>query len=336
MRAIVYNEAGAIAREGSLIDVVLDDPVARGRDLLVEVRAVALNPVDTKVRSTRPPQDGRGVLGYDAAGVVRSVGPEVTLFRTGDEVFYAGSIARPGTNSELHLVDERIVGRRPSSTSWAEAAALPLTSITSWEALFDRMDVRRPVPGAAHAVLVIGSGGVGSIAVQLARQLTDLTVIATASGGEATRRIQELGAHHVVDHTLGLAPQVADIGLGAPGFVFSTTHSDQHVVDIAQLIAPQGRFGLIDDLKVLDVVPFKMKAVSIHWELMFTRSMFNTPDMDKQGLLLNEIASLVDAGRLRASVAERLSPINAENLRHAHAMLEQGAVRGKITLEGWR
>ena len=336
MRAIVYNEAGAIAREGSLVDVVLDDPVATGRDLLVEVRAVALNPVDTKVRSTRPPQDGRGVLGYDAAGVVRSVGPEVTLFRTGDEVFYAGSIARPGTNSELHLVDERIVGRRPSSTSWTEAAALPLTSITSWEALFDRMDVRRPVPGAAHAVLVIGSGGVGSIAVQLARQLTDLTVIATASGGDATRRIQELGAHHVVDHTLGLAPQVADLGLGAPGFVFSTTHSDQHVGDIAQLIAPQGRFGLIDDPKVLDVAPFKMKAVSIHWELMFTRSMFNTPDMDKQGQLLNEIAGLVDAGRLRASVAERLSPINAENLRHAHAMVEQGAVRGKITLEGWR
>ena len=205
MHAIVYRQAGSIDREDALVGVELEAPIARGYDLLVEVRAVSVNPADTKLRAKVAPQNGQRVLGFDAAGVVRTVGPDVTLFRPGGEVFYAGDVNRSGTDAELHLVDERIVGRKPSSLSWAEAAALPLTTLTAWEALFDRLDVRRPVPGGAHAVLVIGSGGVGSVAVQIARQLTNLTVIATGAGEDAVSRIQDLGAHLVVDHRQPLA-----------------------------------------------------------------------------------------------------------------------------------
>ena len=337
MRAVAYNEAGPIDRPESLLDKTFDDPVAEGRDLLVEVRAVSVNPVDVKVRQSAE-RTGAGwkTLGWDAAGIVRAVGPEVTAFSVGDEVFYAGSIARAGTNSELHLVDERIVALKPRTLDWPEAAALPLTSITAWEALFDRLDVRKPVSGAADALLVIGgAGGVGSMAIQLARQLTDLTVIATASRPETSDWARDLGAHHIVDHSRPLAPQVEALGLGAPAFVFSTTHSDRHQTDIAALIAPQGRFALIDDPVSLDVLPFKRKSVSIHWELMFTRSLFGTTDMGEQGRLLAEVARLADAGQLRTTLTERLSPINAANLKRAHQMVESASMRGKVALENW-
>lgn len=337
MKAVAYRQAGPIDRPDSLIDVDLPTPVAAGRDLLVEVAAISVNPVDTKVRTSSAPAPGdTKVLGWDAVGRVVATGSNANAFRPGDEVWYAGSIARPGANSQFHLVDERLVGRKPKSLSNPEAAALPLTAITAWEMLFDRLDVRRSVPGAANAILLIGgAGGVGSIAIQLARALTNLTVIATASRPETAAWARELGAHHVVNHSRLLADEVAALGLGAPAFVFSTTHTHNHLGEIAKLIAPQGRFGLIDDPESLDVTGFKRKAVSVHWELMFTRSLFETPDMEEQGKLLNEVARLVDAGQLRTTVTEVLRPINADNLRRAHAIIESGRARGKIVLEGF-
>ncbi len=265
-----------------------------------------------------------------------AAGPEATRFRPGDEVFYAGALERPGTNAEFHLVDERIVGHKPASLSFAEAAALPLTAITAWETLFDRLDVRKAVPGAAKAVLIVGgAGGVGSIATQLARQLTDLTVITTASRPETQAWSRELGAHHVVDHGASLAQAVADLGLGAPGLVFSTTHTDSHLAAIVELMAPQGRLALIDDPATLDVSLLKRKSLSLHWEFMFTRPMFGTVDIGAQGELLDEVARLVEAGRLRTTLAEHFGPINAANLRRAHALLESGRAKGKIVLEGF-
>lgn len=337
MKAIGYRTPGTIDRADALEDIELPRPVPTGRDLLVAVRAVSVNPVDTKVRmSARLSDDGWKVLGWDAVGEVVEVGDGVVGFEPGDDVFYAGSIARPGSNSEFHLVDERIVGRKPTSLSDAEAAALPLTALTAWEMLFDRIDVAKPVPGAANAVLIVGgAGGVGSIAIQLVRALTDLTVIATASRPETEAWVRELGAHHVIDHSRPLAEQVGALGIGSPAFVFSTTETLRHLSEIVELIAPQGRFGLIDDPDALDVTPFKRKAVSIHWELMFTRSIFQTADMSEQGRILGQVAQLVDEGRIQTTATSTLTPINAANLRQAHALLESGRARGKVVLEGF-
>lgn len=338
MRAIGYARSLPITEAEALVDIDLPAPEPRGRDLLVEVRAVSVNPVDTKIRMRAAPEAGQHkVLGWDAAGIVKAVGPEARRFRPGDAVFYAGDLTRPGTNAELHLVDERIVGAKPASLGFAEAAALPLTAVTAWEALFDRLQVKtHAVPGAARAVLIVGgAGGVGSIAIQLARRLTDLTVIATASRPETRQWALELGAHHVVDHSRPLAAELAALGLGAPGFVFSTTQTGRHLAQIAELIAPQGRFALIDDPEALDVSVLKRKSVSLHWEFMFTRSMFATADLAEQGMLLDELARLVDAGTLRTTLGEHFGAINAANLRRAHARIESGTARGKIVLEGF-
>ncbi|WP_368933186.1 zinc-binding alcohol dehydrogenase family protein [Citrobacter sp. RHB21-C01] len=336
MKAVGYKVPGPIAEDASLVDIDLPRPVAEGGDILVEVKAVSVNPVDYKIRSSTPPADGDWkVLGWDAAGIVQEVGPDVTQFAVGDEVYYAGSLIRPGTNAEFHLVDARIVGRKPASLDWAEAAALPFTTLTAWEAMFDRLDVTKPVPGAAAILIIGGAGGVGSIAIQIARQRTDLIVISTASRPETQEWVKGLGAHHVIDHSRPLAPQIAELNIGAPAFVFSTTHTEQHASDIAELIAPQGRFGFIDDPKALDVMLFKRKAVSIHHELMFTRSLYGTPDMDEQGKILNSLAVLVDDGKIRTTLTEKLSPINAANLKTVHALIESGAARGKIVLEGF-
>jgi zinc-binding alcohol dehydrogenase family protein len=337
MRAVGYQTSLPIDDPQSLVDIELPRPEPAGRDLLVRVEAVSVNPVDTKVRMRAQPEPGQWkVLGWDAAGTVAAVGPEASRFRPGDEVFYAGAIGRQGSNAEFHLVDERIVGRKPASLPFAEAAALPLTAITAWETLFDRLDVRRQVPGAAHALVIVGgAGGVGSIATQLARQLTDVAVIATASRPETAAWCRELGAHHVVDHGKPLAAEVAALGLGAPAFVFSTTNTDRHLAEIATLIVPQGRFALIDDPAAVEVSPFKRKSVSIHWELMFTRSLFETPDMAEQGKLLDEVARLVDAGTIRTTFAESYGVISAANLRRAHALIESGRAKGKIVLSGW-
>ncbi|WP_439630511.1 zinc-binding alcohol dehydrogenase family protein [Shinella sp.] len=337
MRAIAYQTSQEITSETALVDIEQPVPEPKGRDLLVEIKAVSVNPVDTKLRRNAVPASGEWrVLGFDAAGIVKAVGPEVTLFKAGDAVFYAGAIDRPGTNSEFHLVDERIVGSKPASLDFAAAAALPLTAITAWEMLFDRLKVRDVVPGAANAILIIGgAGGVGSIAVQLARTLTDLTVIATASRPETADWVRSLGAHHVVDHSKPLAAEVAALGIGAPAFIFSTTNSVDHLAEIAEAIAPQGRFGLIDDPKALDVLPLKRKSVSTHWEMMFTRSLLQTSDMIEQHELLNAVARLVDDGKIRTTLAEIVGPINAENLRKAHAMIESGRTRGKLVLDGF-
>lgn len=337
MKAIAYQTAGSIDRPDALVDIDLEIPVAKGRDLLVKVEAISVNPVDTKVRTRASAEAGAWkVLGWDVSGEVVAVGDEATHFAVGDQVFYAGALDRPGANSEYHLVDERIVGRKPASLSHPEAAALPLTAITAWEMLFDRLEVQKAVPGATLAVLIIGgAGGVGSIAIQLLRALTDLTVIATASRPETQAWVRELGAHHVVDHSRPLAPQVAELGIGQPAFVFSTTETGLHLADIADLIAPQGRFGLIDDPAVLDINPFKRKSVSVHWEFMFTRSMFQTDDIAGQGSLLNEVAALIEAGKIRTTLTEVMRPINAENLKAAHAVLESGKARGKLVLEGF-
>ena len=337
MKAVGYFETGSIERADALVDLNMDRPAPTGRDLLVKVRAVSVNPVDYKIRQSRPPEtDQPAVLGWDAVGEVVEVGNDTSLFKPGDQVWYAGAINRPGTNAEFHLVDERIVGKAPKSVSDAQAAALPLTTLTAYEMLFDRLRVATPVPGAANAVVIIGgSGGVGSIAIQLLRALTDLTVIATASREETKDWVKTLGAHHVIDHSKPLTPQIESLGLGAPGFVFSTTHTHQYVEQAAEFIAPQGRFGLIDDPESLNIMPFKVKAVSTHWELMFTRPLFETPDMARQGEILNEAAQLLDAGKISSTATETLGVINADNLKKAHAILESGTARGKLVLEGF-
>ena len=338
MKAIGYQNNLPIDQAASLVDITLPDPVAQGRDLLVEVRAVSVNPVDTKVRKSAKPEAGAWkVLGWDATGIVKAVGPDVTLFQPGDRVWYAGSIARAGSNSELQLVDERIVGRMPASLDFGAAAALPLTGLTAWEMLFDRLEVPQGEAGKGKTLLVIGAaGGVGSILVQLARQLTQLTVIGTASRPETRAWTLGLGAHHVIDHSKPLAAEIAAAGLAQPEYVVSLTHSDQHFDQVVEAIAPQGKYGLIDDPTTpLDIMKFKRKAVSLHWELMFTRSLFNTADMIEQHRILDRLAELVDAGTIRTTANENFGRIDAENLRRAHALIESGRARGKIVLEGF-
>lgn len=337
MKAVGYQKSLPVTDAKSLVDVELPKPAPAGRDLLVRVQAVSVNPVDTKMRMRAEPPAGEWrVLGWDAAGVVQAAGPDAKLFKTGDSVFYAGTLNRQGTNSEYHLVDERIVGPKPKSLSNAEAAALPLTAITAWETLFDRLDVKKTVPGAANAILVVGgAGGVGSIAIQLARALTDLTVIATASRPETAAWVKQLGAHHVVDHGKPLAAEVARLGLGAPAFVFSTTQTDRHFDQIVEVIAPQGRFGLIDDPDLIDMRKLKRKSASLHWEFMFTRSMFDTADVLEQNKLLTEVSRLVDAEKIKTTLGDTFGTINAANLRRAHALIESGKAKGKIVLEGF-
>jgi zinc-binding alcohol dehydrogenase family protein len=337
MKAVGYQNNLPIADPDALVDITLPDPVAQGRDLLVEVHAVSVNPVDTKVRSGARPEDGEWkVLGWDAAGIVKAVGPDVTLFRPGDRVWYAGSIARAGSNSELQLVDERIAGRMPQSLDFGPAAALPLTGLTAWELLFDRLQVPQGDAGKGKSLLVIGAaGGVGSILVQLARQLTEVTIIGTASRPETRDWVLQNGAHHVIDHGKPLSEEIAQAQLAQPDYVISLTHTEHHFDQIVELIAPQGKFGLIDDPAPIDVRKFKRKAVSLHWELMFTRSLFNTADMAEQHRILNRIAELVDAGTIRSTVNESFGRINAENLKRAHALIESGRARGKIVLEGF-
>jgi zinc-binding alcohol dehydrogenase family protein len=337
MRAVGYRKSLPIDQAEALVDLEIDKPAPKGRDLLVQVKAISVNPVDTKVRKRAAPKDGEPpkILGYDATGIVAATGPDVTLFKAGDEVWYAGSIIRPGTNAEFHLVDERIVGRKPKSLDFAAAAALPLTSITAWEVLFDRLGIARGGGEGKSLLIIGGAGGVGSIAIQLARTLTKLTVIATASRPETQSWCKELGAHHVIDHSKPMAEQLKALGYRFVDYIFGVTESGNHFDTIAEVIAPQGKFGLIDDPKPLDTAKFKGKSASVHWEAMFTRSTFQTPDMIEQHRLLNEVAAMVEKGTIRTTVAENFGKINAVNLRRAHAQIESGTTRGKIVLEGF-
>lgn len=334
MKAVAYTRSLPIADPEALIDIELPEPAApTGHDLLVEVRAVSVNPVDTKVRRRADPGGAPKVLGYDAAGIVRAAGEQVARFRPGDEVFYAGSIERPGTNAALHLVDERIVGPKPRSLSFTDAAALPLTAITAWEALFDRLLI--PRDSGDGAVLVIGgAGGVGSIALQLARQLTGLRVLGTASRPETIAWCREMGAHDVLDHAGDLAAQARDLGVPVR-YILSTNATDRHWAAIAETIAPQGRVCLIDDPEPFDVRLLKRKSASLHWEFMFTRPVFGTSDITAQGALLTEVARLVDEGTLRSTAETRLGSLSAETLRVAHASVESGRTRGKVVLDAF-
>lgn len=335
MRAVAFTRSLPVDDAEALADITLEIPQPGPRDLLVKVEAVSVNPVDVKVRAGGD-SAGPRVLGFDAAGIVEAVSSAVTLFKPGDAVYYAGSIDRPGTNSQWHLVDERIVGRKPSSLGFADAAALPLTSITAWELLFDRIGVRRGDPADQRSLLVFGgAGGVGSIAIQLARQLTGLTLIGTASRPESEAFVRAMGAHHVVDHSKPLAPQLEAIGFPVVDIILSLTGTAGHAAILPQIVAPKGHIGIIDDPKTFDIVPLKRKAVSVHWELMFTRPLFGLPDMIEQHRLLNEIANLVDAGRIRTTRTTTLGPIDAATLREAHRRIESGRTVGKMVLEGW-
>ena len=337
MKAVGYRKSLPVEHEHALIDLDIPAPEPQGRDLLVEVKAVSVNPVDTKVRrNTEPPAGEYKILGWDAAGVVRAVGPDVTLFKPGERVWYAGTIARPGSNSELQLVDERIVGPMPHSLDFAHAAALPLTSVTAWELLFDRLRIEQgDKPTNTHLLIIGAGGGVGSIMVQLARQLTGVTVIGTASRPDTQAWVRELGAHHVIDHSKPLTDELRRIGIAQVEYVASLTHTDAHFAQAVEALAPQGKFALIDDPAPIDVRLLKRKSLSLHWELMFTRSLFETPDMIEQHRILKNVAQLVDRGVLRTTLAEHYGSINAHNLRRAHAMLESGRARGKIVLEGF-
>jgi zinc-binding alcohol dehydrogenase family protein len=335
MKAIGYTRPAALSEPGALVDFEAPDPGApTGRDLKVRIKAVSVNPVDVKIRS-RVAHEGPAprILGYDAAGIVEAVGPDAVLFRPGDEVMYAGVTDRPGTNAELHLVDERIVGPKPRSVGWAEAAALPLTFITAWELLFDRLRVDRE---ETADILVVGAaGGVGSALVQLARRLTRLNVIATASRPETRAWVENLGAHQVIDHAMPLAPQLEALGRPHPKYVASLTHSAQHFPALAEIVAAQGSIGVIEAEDVLDVRLLKNKAASLVWEMMFARPEWGTPDMIEQHRLLAEVASLVDAGEIRSPLTETLAPIDAATLLQAHARIESARTIGKIAIEGF-
>lgn len=318
-------------------DRTLADPQPGERDLLVEVHAVSVNPVDTKVCRGMPAQGGTPrVLGWDAAGIVRSVGTKVTGFAVGDRVWYAGSIDRPGSNAELQLVDERIVGHMPATLGFAEAAAMPLTAITAWEMLFDRLQVQHADPAAGQSLLVIGAaGGVGSVLVQLARQLTGLTVIGTAARSETRDWVMRLGAHHVIDHSQPLDVGLQALGLPNAAYVACLSHTDQHVEELPRIVAPQGALGFIEESEKLTMLPFMGKACSLHWELMFARPVHGTSDMDRQGKLLSEVARLVDVGTVHTTMTRNLGAISAAALTEAHRIVESGSMRGKLVLAGW-
>ncbi|MFK7849063.1 MAG: zinc-binding alcohol dehydrogenase family protein [Rhodothermales bacterium] len=334
MRAIGYNNAGPISAVDSLVEFEAETPVLAPLDLLVEVRGISVNPVDVKIRANVAPDRGTKILGYDAAGVVRDVGSAVSKFSVGDEVFCAGDITRPGTNAELHVVDERIVGKKPESLDFPEAAGFPLTSITAWELLFESLGVQEG-KGQEDSLLIIGgAGGVGSILIQLAKKLTGLTVIATASRPETTAWVNKMGTDHVINHRESLVDQLKALEI-EPRYVASLTATDQHFPAIIELIKPRGRVALIDDPQTLDTKAGKPKALTFSWEFMFTRSMFQTEDIEKQHELLNRVSTMIDEGTLISTVTNNLGQMDVETLMNAHALQESGRAIGKNVLGGF-
>jgi len=337
MKIISYRDSLPIADADSLLDLTADQPSPGPRDLLVEVRAVSVNPVDTKIRAGGGPGKPGGplpILGWDAAGIVKDFGSQVTLFKPGDEVYYAGAIDRPGSYAEYQCVDERLVGNKPRSLDFPEASALPLTTITAWEMLFDRLRIDASSEGS---ILVLGgAGGVGSIVTQLARQLSKLTVISTASRPETQSWTRQMQAHYVIDHGQPLAPQVKALVPGGVRYVLALTHIEDHFDQLIEAMAPQGAMALIENpVRPLDVIKLKSKSLSLHWEFMFTRSRYQTPDMNEQGRLLSTVATLVDTGRIRTTMKSHLGAITAGNMKKAHALVESGRAIGKIVLSGF-
>ncbi|MCK6264899.1 zinc-binding alcohol dehydrogenase family protein [Vibrio sp. ZSDE26] len=341
MKAVGYQKSLPIDNANSLIDIELSVPQPSERDLLVKVNAISVNPVDTKIRTRNQPDEGQHkVLGWDAVGEVVAVGSLVEHYKVGDAVWYAGDINRPGANSEFHLVDERVAGKKPTSLSDAQAAALPLTAITAWELLFERFKFT-PTPNTTTddsvRLLIIGAaGGVGSILTQLAKKLTNATVIGTASRVESQNWLAELGADHTIDHTKAFAPQLEALGIDNVTHVISLNQTQDHFDQCMEILAPQGDFALIDDpSEPLDVMKLKAKSLSLHFELMFTRTLFQTEDMDQQRQLLNAVSTLIDDGEIITTLGQHFGIINAENLRRAHALLESGKSIGKVVLEGF-
>ncbi len=334
MQAIGYRDAGPISSANALTLFETEKPQPGPNDLLVAVRGVSVNPVDTKVRANAQPDGEYRILGFDAAGVVEAVGSKVTRFQPGDEVFYAGDITRPGTNAEFHVVDERIVGKKPASLGFAEAAGMPLTSITAWEILFDSIGLKAG-EGSGESLLVIGgAGGVGSILIQLAKKLTNLTVIATASRDDTRAWVEKMGADHIVNHHNPLDEEMRALGI-SPRYVASLTHTGSHYGAIQALIKPRGHIALIDDPESLDARPLKGKALSLSWELMFVRPMFQTEDMDEQHKLLNRVSELLDDSTLIATANSHGGALSVENLRAAHELQESGKAIGKTVLDGF-
>ena len=339
MKAVAIKDYLPIDNPASFHDVDLPKPEPEGRDILVAIKAIAVNPVDVKVRGGRGKEgvteDPPRVIGWDASGIVEAVGDEVTLFKPGDEVWYAGDITRPGCNAEFQVVDERIVGRKPSLLSFAEAAALPLTTITAYEAFFDRLGIDRDGADRGQSILIIGGGGgVGSIGIQLAKH-AGLTVIATASRPETTAWVTELGADHVVNHRENMVAQIRELGMQHVDHV-AIFNDMGHWMAAVELIRPEGGIVTIDDTHLpMPMDAMKMKAASLHWEFMFARAMFHTPDMIEQHKLLNWAADEIDAGRIRTTLNHVLSPINAAQMREAHRLIETGQAKGKIVVEGF-
>ncbi len=340
MKAVAIKQYLPIEQPNSFLDVDLPKPEPTAHDILVAVQAVAVNPVDTKVRSGRgkdkgATEDPPRVIGWDASGRVEAIGNEVTLFKPGDEVWYAGDITRPGCNSQFQVIDERIVGRKPKSLSHAEAAALPLTTITAYEAFFDRLGIDRDGTDKGQSILIIGAGGgVGSIGIQLAKH-AGLVVIATSSRPETTAWVKELGADHVVNHREDMVKQVRELGFKYVDHI-AIFNDMRHWETAVELIRPQGGIVSIDDTHLpMPMAQMKTKSASFHWEFMFARSMHQTPDMIEQHKLLTWVADEIDAGRMRTTVSQVLSPINAANLREAHRLIETGKAKGKIVVEGF-
>lgn len=310
-------------------------PTPGPRDIIVQVKGISINPVDFKVFSMLPAAEGETkTLGYDAAGVVTEVGSDVTSFKVGDEVYHAGDITRPGTNSEYHVVDERLAGKKPTSLGFAEAAALPLTSITAWELLFESLGIKEG-GGEGESILIIGgAGGVGSMLIQFARQLTKLTVVTTASRPDTIEWTKKMGAHHVINHRESLVEQMKGLGL-APKYVAGLNATDKHYDAIIELIQPKGHIAIIDDPEGIDISKIKLKALSFAWEFMFTRSMFKTDDMDYQQMLLNRVAALMDDGTLKSTMTQNMGTLSLETLEKAHQHQESGKAIGKTVMDAF-
>jgi len=349
MKAIGYTQALPINDAAYLMDIDLPQPTAAGHDLLVQVKSIAVNPVDCKIRKNVVPEAPQyKVLGWDAVGEVVAIGELVTHFKPGDMVFYAGALNRQGCNAEYQLVDERIVGNKPKSLSDSEAAALPLTAITAWELLFDRLAIKQQSPdlkgnskdksknNSNEVILIVGAaGGVGSILVQLAKKLTGATIIATASRTSSVEWVKNLGADYVIDHTKPMTEQIEQLNIKPVTHVASLTHTDSYLDSYVELLAPMGKIALIDDPQSIDIRKLKPKSISLHWEFMFTRSLFNTADIIEQHNILNSISDLIDGGYIQSTIGKNLGPINAENLSKAHKEIASGKSIGKIVLEGF-
>lgn len=336
MKAIGLYNYLPIEDPQSLVDVEIETPVPGPHELLVQVRAVAVNPVDVKTRGRRQPGETTPrILGWDVAGIVEAVGPDCVLFKPGDAVYYAGDWTHPGANSEFHVVDERVVGRKPERLDFAQAAALPLTTITAWEGLFDRLLIARsPEKNRGKSILIINAaGGVGSITTQLAHW-AGLTVIGTASRPGSIHWVKEHGADYIVDHRQPLAAQLQQMGFADVDYILCLKRPEQYWDVMAAIIAPQGKVCLIDDTyNPLDLSVFQPKSVTVALENVFTRPNFQTIDVLEQHHILTKVAELVDAGVIQTTLTERLTPITASNLRLAHAKVEAGNVIGKLVLE---